>query len=239
MSTNLPPMLAGLRVLDLSHQYSGANAASMLGDLGAEVVCVEHPEGSPIRTMLPKQFLPLITERTMLQETALRAAEVSARSAPYVICSEEHRFLAAEQMLEAGIAPAGIVLEPVARNTAPALAAAALAIAEKDARAVMLVLPADHLIADLEKFGQAITTSAAIMPASLVSISVPSASLSTGRTAWKPEVLVTHRTRAWPVRSISPSLREKVIAKGPSSTSPDQTLWGSPFAVSSFLPAPY
>ena len=65
-------------------------------------------------------------------------------------------------MLEAGIAPAGIVLEPVARNTAPALAAAALAIAEKDARAVMLVLPADHLIADLEKFGQAITTSAAI-----------------------------------------------------------------------------
>ena len=81
------------------------------------------------RKLLPKQFLPLITERTMLQETALRAAEVSARSAPYVICSEEHRFLAAEQMLEAGIAPAGIVLEPVARNTAPALAAAALAIA--------------------------------------------------------------------------------------------------------------
>mgnify|MGYP003351186100 CR=1 FL=1 len=53
------------------------------------------------RKLLPKQFLPLITERTMLQETALRAAEVSARSAPYVICSEEHRFLAAEQLLEA------------------------------------------------------------------------------------------------------------------------------------------
>ena len=114
------------------------------------------------RKLLPKQFLPLITERTMLQETALRAAAVTDHGAPYIVCSEEHRFLAAEQMLETGIAPAAIMLEPVARNTAPALAAAAVAIAQTDPTAVMLVLPADHLIADIAQFSEAIKTSAAI-----------------------------------------------------------------------------
>ena len=114
------------------------------------------------RQLLPKQFLPLITDRTMLQETAVRAATVTGSSPPYIVCSEEHRFLAAEQMLEIGIAPAGIVLEPVARNTAPALAAAAMAIAETDPATVMLVLPADHLIADINQFSEAIKISAAI-----------------------------------------------------------------------------
>ena len=114
------------------------------------------------RKLLPKQFLPLITDRSMLQETALRAATLPGSGRPYIVCSEEHRFLAAEQMREAGIAPIQILLEPVARNTAPALAAAAMAIADTDPTAVMLVLPADHLIADTGKFGEAVTQSAAI-----------------------------------------------------------------------------
>ncbi len=136
----------------------------MSGDLVPIVLC--GGAGTRLwpmsRKLLPKQFLPLITDRTMLQETAVRAATVTGSSPPYIVCSEEHRFLAAEQMLEIGIAPAGIVLEPVARNTAPALAAAAMAIAETDPATVMLVLPADHLIADINQFSEAIKISAAI-----------------------------------------------------------------------------
>ena len=51
--TKLPPLLKGIRVLDIAHQYSGANAAAILADFGAEVISIEHPDGSPIRTMLP------------------------------------------------------------------------------------------------------------------------------------------------------------------------------------------
>ena len=107
------------------------------------------------RRLLPKQFLPLVSERSMLQDTALRAASLAGVSPPLVVCSEAHRFLAAEQMQESGIAPQGILLEPVARNTAPALAAAALWISEKDPDAAMLVLPADHLIQDPQAFARA------------------------------------------------------------------------------------
>ena len=114
------------------------------------------------RKLLPKQFLPLITDRSMLQETALRAAALPGSGRPYIVCSEEHRFLAAEQLREIDIEPVKILLEPVARNTAPALAAAAMAIAETDPAAVMLVLPADHLIGDIAKFGESVTRSAAI-----------------------------------------------------------------------------
>ncbi|MFM9970068.1 MAG: mannose-1-phosphate guanylyltransferase, partial [Burkholderiales bacterium] len=114
------------------------------------------------RKLLPKQFLPLITDRSMLCETALRAQALPGCDAPYIVCSEEHRFLAAEQLREIGVAPVSILLEAIARNTAPALAAAAMAIAQNDPSAVMLVLPADHLIADISKFGEAVAQSAAI-----------------------------------------------------------------------------
>ena len=107
------------------------------------------------RRLLPKQFLPLVSERSMLQDTALRAASLMGVSPPLVVCSEAHRFLAAEQLQESGLAPQGILLEPVARNTAPALAAAALWISEKDPDAAMLVLPADHLIQDPQAFARA------------------------------------------------------------------------------------
>jgi mannose-1-phosphate guanylyltransferase/mannose-6-phosphate isomerase len=108
------------------------------------------------RAVLPKQLLPLVTDRTMLQETALRVADWPEMMAPVVVCGNDHRFLVAEQMREIGVAPLGILLEPSGRNTAPAVAAAAHFLAAIDPQAVMLVLPADHVILDRAAFAAAV-----------------------------------------------------------------------------------
>lgn len=108
------------------------------------------------RKNLPKQFLALTSERTMFQETLARTRKLSEIAAPIVIASDDHRFLVAEQLLEIGLAPAAILLEPIARNTAPAIALGALKALEQDPSAKLLVLPADHLIADAEEFFRAI-----------------------------------------------------------------------------------
>jgi mannose-1-phosphate guanylyltransferase/mannose-6-phosphate isomerase len=108
------------------------------------------------RQLLPKQFLPLLSERTMLQETAQRLAGLPDCEPPMVVSNTEHRFLVAEQLREIEVAPRAQILEPVGRNTAPAVAAAALALGDADERAVMLVLPADHLIRNLARFHQAV-----------------------------------------------------------------------------------
>ncbi|MGB9991157.1 mannose-1-phosphate guanylyltransferase/mannose-6-phosphate isomerase [Pseudoduganella rhizocola] len=118
------------------------------------------------RAALPKQLLPLVSDKTMLQDTALRLnGRASAGQAelmqPLVVCGNEHRFLVAEQMREIGVKPLAILLEPVGRNTAPAVAAAAHFLQKKDPQAVMLVLPADHVITDTEAFYQAILRAAA------------------------------------------------------------------------------
>jgi len=103
------------------------------------------------RSLYPKQLLPLSSERTMIQETALRAG--SGRFAgPLIICNEAHRFIVAEQMQEIGIKPLRLVLEPVGRNTAPAIAAAALILQSIDPEAIMVVLPSDHVIGDQPGF---------------------------------------------------------------------------------------
>ncbi|WP_317201180.1 mannose-1-phosphate guanylyltransferase/mannose-6-phosphate isomerase [Janthinobacterium sp.] len=108
------------------------------------------------RAVLPKQLLPLVSEQTMLQETALRLDGLAQVMPPLVVCGEEHRFLVAEQMRAIKVAPLGILLESAGRNTAPAVAAAAHYLAAIDPEAVMLVLPADHVIADVEAFHAAI-----------------------------------------------------------------------------------
>ncbi|MGZ3183730.1 MAG: mannose-1-phosphate guanylyltransferase/mannose-6-phosphate isomerase [Telluria sp.] len=108
------------------------------------------------RAAVPKQLLPLASERTMLQETVLRVRGVPGMHAPLVVCNNDHRFLIAEQLREIQIQPQAIVLEPVPRNTAPAAAVAALLLLEQDADAVMLLLPADHLIRDVAAFHAAI-----------------------------------------------------------------------------------
>jgi mannose-1-phosphate guanylyltransferase len=106
------------------------------------------------RTAFPKQFLALRSQLTMLQETAARLNGLS-NAAPMVICNEEHRFLVAEQMRQQNLKPS-ILLEPVGRNTAPAIALAAIKAVESNKDAVLLVLAADHVIEDIEAFQQCV-----------------------------------------------------------------------------------
>jgi mannose-1-phosphate guanylyltransferase/mannose-6-phosphate isomerase len=113
------------------------------------------------REAYPKQFLPLTGERTMLQATWLRVADVAAHP-PIVVANESHRFVAAEQLQQAGTAPSAILLEPIGRNTAPAIAAAALEARRNGDDPLLLVLPSDHLINDIARFHQAIAQAAAI-----------------------------------------------------------------------------
>jgi mannose-1-phosphate guanylyltransferase/mannose-6-phosphate isomerase len=100
------------------------------------------------RESFPKQLWALVSDRTMIQETALRA-NGPAFAAPIVVCNQEHRFLIAEQLRNAGIVGARIVLEPVGRNSAPAIAAAAVLVAEEDPDAVLWMMAADAAIADV------------------------------------------------------------------------------------------
>lgn len=108
------------------------------------------------RSAYPKQFLPLLTERTLFQETVLRVREFPDMAAPLVICSNDHRFIVAEQLQAIGREPLLEILEPVGRNTAPAAAVAAFAAMERQADALLLVLPADHLIRDVAAFHAAL-----------------------------------------------------------------------------------
>lgn len=107
------------------------------------------------RQLNPKQFLKLTGDATMFQQT-LRRLEGLPCSSPIVVCSEEHRFLAAEQLRELGVNKASIILEPSPRNTAPAIALAALHSMIRGDNPLLLVLPADHLIAAQEAFGPAV-----------------------------------------------------------------------------------
>jgi len=104
------------------------------------------------RKNLPKQFLSLTGQGTLFQQTVQRTQLLPDVAAPIVVASEDHRFLVAEQLLESGINDATIVLEPLARNTAPAIALGAIQAVERDAEAILLVLPADHLIGDTDSF---------------------------------------------------------------------------------------
>lgn len=108
------------------------------------------------RRNLPKQFLSLAGSETLFQQTVKRAMRLPGVAAPVVVASNDHRFLAAEQLQELQVADASILLEPIARNTAPAIAVGALRAMARDAEAVLLVLPADHLIGDDEAFGEAV-----------------------------------------------------------------------------------
>jgi len=113
------------------------------------------------RHLYPKQFHALAGERTMLQETVLRLSGLDAAS-PLVICNEEHRFLAAEQMRETGLDHARILLEPVSRNTAPAIALAAFFATKDNDDPLLLVLAADHLIRDVGAFQGAVRKAQAL-----------------------------------------------------------------------------
>jgi len=104
------------------------------------------------RGLYPKQFLPLVTEQTMFQETVSRLSSISQATPPLVICNDEHRFMVAEQLRQSQVDAAGILLEPEGRNTAPAVALAALQARLTADDPLLLILPADHVIKDVEVF---------------------------------------------------------------------------------------
>ena len=108
------------------------------------------------RATMPKQLLPLVSEQTMLQETTGRLKGLPNLMPPLFVCGNEHRFMIAEQMRQIDVSPLAILLEPVGRNTAPAVAAAANYLLSIDPDAVMLVLPADHVITDVPAFHAAV-----------------------------------------------------------------------------------
>lgn len=108
------------------------------------------------RSSHPKQFLPLVGEQTMMQATISRLAGIGDVQKPLVLCNDAHRFLVAEQLREIGFERSEVLLEPLGRNTAAAIAVAALTAFESDPDGTLLVLPADHLIPDTEGFHEAI-----------------------------------------------------------------------------------
>ncbi|WP_445360583.1 mannose-1-phosphate guanylyltransferase/mannose-6-phosphate isomerase [Microbulbifer sp. EKSA005] len=114
------------------------------------------------REAYPKQFLPLIGGETMLQATVRRLEGIEPLQAPILVCNEEHRFAAAEQLQEIGHGAQSILLEPCARNTAPAIALAALAALESGADPLLLVLPADHAVSDEANFQESVESARAL-----------------------------------------------------------------------------
>lgn len=107
----------------------------------------------------PKQFLSLISDKTMIQETLLRLDGLETGN-PIISCGEGHRFLVAQQIGEITNKKPVILLEPMAKNTAPAIAAACCASMKQDKDAVVVVLPSDHVIADVKAFQNAVKTAA-------------------------------------------------------------------------------
>ena len=110
------------------------------------------------RSMRPKQFINLVGETSLFQQTLQRLHDMPGIATPVIVCNDEHRFMVAEQMQELDVPHDAIILEPVARNTAPAIAVAAIHLEEtrREQGILMLVLPADHLIHDPDAFVEAI-----------------------------------------------------------------------------------
>jgi len=106
------------------------------------------------RKMYPKQFLSLLHDETMLQKTLLRLDGL-AHAAPIIVCNDEHRFIVAEQARQIGLEALSIILEPFGRNTAPAIAVAAIHALAQEQDPLLLVLSADHEITGLIDFATA------------------------------------------------------------------------------------
>ena len=105
----------------------------------------------------PKQFINLINDTTLFQDTLLRLPENTSN--PIVICNEEHRFLVAEQARQIDKTLDSVILEPVGKNTAPAIAIAAIKLIKDNLNPILLILAADHLIKNIDAFHQAINIS--------------------------------------------------------------------------------
>ncbi|MBU9401243.1 mannose-1-phosphate guanylyltransferase/mannose-6-phosphate isomerase [Burkholderia multivorans] len=110
----------------------------------------------------PKQYLKLTDNNTLVQQTALRLKNIEGMRDPIIVTNNEQRFLVAEQLRQVAVTPASIVLEPVGRNTAPAIAIAALLALQDSADALLLVLPSDHVITNDAAFAAAVNAASAV-----------------------------------------------------------------------------
>lgn len=132
------------------------------------------------RKLYPKQFLPLLNAKTLFQDTVERALSLEGAGQPVVLCNDEHRFMAAEQLRDMGVG-SRILLEPVGRNTAPAAAIAALCALEDDQDSILFILPADHCIADRDAFAAAASAGSRLAQAGrLVAFGIEPSSPETG-----------------------------------------------------------
>lgn len=107
------------------------------------------------RSLYPKQFLPLVSDKTLFQET-LERLQILGLQNPIVVCNNDHRFIVAENLQELDIKAQSILLEPLGRNTAPAIAAAAMVAMKNNDDPVLMVMPADHIIEDMQAYKTAI-----------------------------------------------------------------------------------
>jgi mannose-1-phosphate guanylyltransferase/mannose-6-phosphate isomerase len=114
------------------------------------------------RTLYPKQLLPLASSESLLVDTVRRAQAPALFGAPILVCNQEHRFIVAEQLRQAGLERRAIVLEPIGRNTAPAAAVAALLVARDTPEGLLLVAPSDHIVSDIAAFHSAVAAGAAV-----------------------------------------------------------------------------
>jgi mannose-1-phosphate guanylyltransferase / mannose-6-phosphate isomerase len=110
------------------------------------------------REQYPKQLLPLLDDKTLLQNTVLRLQSVRDVGFPLVVCNNSHRFIVAEQLRQINQEPSGIILEPVGRNTAPAVAVAALHATRNGEDPILAIMPSDHVIRDMTAFSGAMET---------------------------------------------------------------------------------
>ncbi|GMQ79539.1 MAG: mannose-1-phosphate guanylyltransferase/mannose-6-phosphate isomerase [Anaerolineae bacterium] len=133
------------------------------------------------REHYPKQLFCLTGEETLLQQTVSRLDGLEDVADPLLVCNEEHRFFVAEQIRQLGKSHAGIILEPEGRNTAPALTLAALSLLKNKQDALMLVMPADHMIQDKSAFHAAIKQGIPLAEAGrIVTFGIPPVFAATG-----------------------------------------------------------
>jgi mannose-1-phosphate guanylyltransferase/mannose-6-phosphate isomerase len=133
------------------------------------------------RKLLPKQFLPLASENSLFQDTALRLAGIPDCLPPILVCNQDHRFLVADQMHSLGIRPNTLILEPRGRNTAPAIAVAARVALQLTPGTTLLVLPSDHIVRDVAAFHRAVAAArGAVQGGALATFGIVPTQPSTG-----------------------------------------------------------
>ena len=171
------------------------------------------------REQYPKQLLNLCSDHSMIQDTVRRVTEPGRFAAPLVVCNHEHRFVIGEQLQCIGVTPRGIVLEPMGRNTAAACAVAAMIAASDDPEALLLFLPADHLILDVPAFLAAVDAAAVAAAAgNLVTFGIAPTAPETGYGYIRRGVALdglagTHRVAAF-VEKPTRAVAETYLASG-------------------------